>query len=278
MRMTKPSDFRARGAGRRGLRSRRTESRAVGMTLLEVLVVVSIVSMLIALLMPALGSVRRGVQTLVCSSNLKSVGMEFNLFAEGQVAAGRGDSESLRGNRFHANDFQEYLYGLDEYWKEGSLTSAPLRTEDVAMLCPAAGAVALTKQRDQPCGSGAIGPVGELSMAMNMRLYRAAVLFKGTSVLAPAASTSIGAGILDHPYVPLVLDVDGKESIARGLEPFYTAPPLGEDDAYADGSYWMPSSRHQGKTNVVFVGGHVLTSPDPQSERWDWSYQAEAGR
>jgi prepilin-type processing-associated H-X9-DG protein len=84
--------------------------------------------------------------------------------------------------------------------------------------------------------------------------------------------------VLNHPRAPVILDVDGEEAVARGLEPFYTAPPL-EDRAepYTSGRFWMPSRRHRGRTNVAFVGGHVLSSERPEHETWDWEYQAHVG-
>ena len=84
---------------------------------------------------------------------------------------------------------------------------------------------------------------------------------------------------MNHPYVPLAIDVDGQEAERLGIDPFYIAPASpGVDDPYGNNRYWLPSKRHGGKAIVAFVGGHVLTSANPEEERWDWEYQAEAGR
>jgi prepilin-type processing-associated H-X9-DG protein len=116
-------------------------------------------------------------------------------------------------------------------------------------------------------------------LAINMRLYRPVIEFRGKHLLAPAATASVRANILHHPYVPLAIDVDGEEIMRRGLEPFYIAPPAGNaPDPYTTGRYWAPSTRHRGKTNVAFVGGHVLSSTDARRERWNWAYQADVGR
>jgi prepilin-type processing-associated H-X9-DG protein len=124
-----------------------------------------------------------------------------------------------------------------------------------------------------------VGPAEDVSVAVNMRLFRAVVDFRGKQILAPAAATHVSARVLDHPYVPLVMDVDGREAAKKGIDPFYIAPPIPEtDDPYASGRYWLPSKRHRGKTIVAFVGGHVLSSSEPEEERWDWGYQAEVGR
>ena len=62
-------------------------------TMVELLIVIAIVIALVALLLPALRSVRSQARKLHCSSNLRNVSMEFQLFAAGQSAKGQGDSE-----------------------------------------------------------------------------------------------------------------------------------------------------------------------------------------
>ncbi len=248
---------------------------AAAFTLIETLVVMGIIAVLMSILVPVLSSARRTVQALQCASNMKTVTTQFGLFVDGNSAAGRGDSEALGGRRFFINDFQESLYRIDEFWDAGATTTQPLIAGGEPMLCPA-GAPQLQRRKGFPCGSQAVGPPDDVSLAVNMRLYRRVIDFKGQRILAPSAGTKVRSSVLDHPYVPLILDVDGAEAAARGLEPFYTAPPLVESqDPYADGRFWMPSRRHGGKTNVAFVGGHVLSSAQPDRERWDWQYQAD---
>ena len=99
-------------------------------TLLETLVVISIIAVLLAILLPALNSVRRASKTIVCSANMKTVVMEFGFFADGTSAGGRGDSEALGGNRFWINDFQDSLYHLDEFWDQGEESVGTLENRD----------------------------------------------------------------------------------------------------------------------------------------------------
>lgn len=116
-------------------------------------------------------------------------------------------------------------------------------------------------------------------MALNMRLYRSVINFKDRKFLAPSSSVMVRSNILNHPYVPLLIDVDGQLAKSRNLEPFYTAPPRpNTDDPYTSGNYWMPSDRHGSKTNVAFIGGHVLSSKKPEKEHWNWDYQVKVGR
>lgn len=251
---------------------------ARGFTLIETMVVVGITMLLIGILLPALGSARSSAKSLVCSSNMRSAVMQFAEFASGESAEGRGDSEELGKYRFFINDAQDQLYGLDEFWDAGKAGTAVMQSGSQMMLCPAV-AGDLTKRQGFPCGSSALSPTENVSIAFNMRLYRASVNFKGIDILASVAATSVHREIVNRPYVPILIDVDGKQAKARSIEPFYTAPPRDEvEDAYADGRYWIPSDRHNGQTNVAFMGGHVLRSATPADEHWDWTYQADAGR
>lgn len=247
-------------------------------TLIELLVVVVIMTVLLGILLPALSGVRAGAKRLVCAANLRNLSSEFNAFVDGTQPLGRGDSENLGQGRFKINDFQDLLYRLDEYWDQGAARTATLSSDKDAILCPS-GAGRMTRFVSQPCGRNALNPVADVSIALNMRLYRPVVNFRGKDILAPTAAALVSPRILDHPYVPLAMDVDGAKLVERGIDPFYLAPKVGDaDDPYATGRYWTQSTRHGRSVNVAFVGGHVLTSQHPDEEHWDWSYQAETRR
>lgn len=53
-----------------------------GFTLIELLVVISIIALLLAILMPALGKVKEKAREVVCRSNLKQWGMVFLLYTQ----------------------------------------------------------------------------------------------------------------------------------------------------------------------------------------------------
>ncbi len=270
-----PQRFRGESDGS-GRQSRARGER--GFTLLELLAVVSIVLLLLALLVPALRSVRGRARKLHCASNLRNISIDFQLFASGQSARGQGDSERFGPKRFRINDYLDSLYRLDEFWDLGEAQSGELRAAREVGLCPAAPS-RLTKRKGFPCGHNALAPVEDVSLAFNMRLYRGLIDVAGTTMLAPVALTSVGVGVLDHPYVPLVMDVNGRAAAAAGLEPFYIAPRHAvSDDPYGTQRYWYPSNRHAGATNVAFVGGHVLASRRPHEEAWNWGYAADVGR
>ncbi|KKK58297.1 hypothetical protein LCGC14_3045840, partial [marine sediment metagenome] len=66
-----------------------------GFTLIELLVVISIIAMLLAILMPALGRVKEMAQRVVCATNCKGIGTTMMIYAADYtdnfpVAGGRG--------------------------------------------------------------------------------------------------------------------------------------------------------------------------------------------
>ncbi len=244
-------------------------------TLIELLVVVAVIASLIAILLPALKSVRDQARGLHCASNLRNITMEFQFFANGQSSTGQGDSEKLGPTRFRIGDFLDSVYRIDEFWDINDQDVGKLSASKDVSLCPA-GARTLTKKRGFQCGNDSLYPPESVSFAFNMRLHRAVVKIGPNELLAPVRLTSVRADVQNHPYVPLVMDVDGKKAAEKGMEPFYIAPGLeGTNNPYSTNRFWMPSGRHNKRTNVAFVGGHVLSSKNPEKEVWNWGYCAQ---
>ena len=103
------------------LHTRPTGTSLRAFTLIETLVVIAILSALISLFLPAVGSVRAGVKSLKCSSNLRSVTMDFGLFVEGQADGRRLRGSSPYPNRLRISEFLDRLYKTNGYWDRGGL-------------------------------------------------------------------------------------------------------------------------------------------------------------
>ena len=60
----------------------RTAPRVIGFTLIELLVVVSIIALIVAILLPALGKARLTAQSMLCKSNERQLGIALAVYAQ----------------------------------------------------------------------------------------------------------------------------------------------------------------------------------------------------
>jgi len=242
-------------------------------SILELLVVISIIALLTAIVLPALQSGRAAAQDLKCRANFRSVTMEFSLFADPGSGINRGNSESLGPKVFRLDDFQESIYRIAEFW-DGPASAVPrsITANAQPLMCPS-GPTQLEKRWQVPCDAGAVGPARNVSVGFNMRLRQKNRIINGQAYAVNAFLTD---KTLQFPDTPLLFDVDGGVAQQQGLFPYYSAPPLGgtpANDVFSSGRFWFPAARHRGRVNVGFVGGHVLSSASPLEESWwRWDY------
>ncbi len=241
-------------------------------TLLELLVAIAIIALLLSIMLPAMQACNHAGRHVKCLSQLRMVAWDFGLFADPFAVANRGDSTVYGPKQFMVEDFQQKLYAVDEYWDlpQRSYPATYDRSEQL-MMCPEGPRLLKRFPFQQSHRWGFVRPHKNVSLAFNMRLHARA---NEDGQWVGLIRTIVTSKILDHPNVPLLMDVDGVQAADHGESPYFIAPPAGEDDPYSSGAYWFPSFRHQGRINVAFVGGHVLSSRDPVHEPgWDWSYR-----
>ena len=94
--------------------------RAGGFTLVELLVVVSIIALLLALLLPSLRGARRQARLAACASNLRQIGLSIRVYAgENQDYVPRGPAPDL------AEDFEARDFATNQLWIGASAAYAP---------------------------------------------------------------------------------------------------------------------------------------------------------
>jgi len=134
----------------------RTPSRH-GFTLVELLVVISIIALLLALLLPALSKAREVAKNMVCGSNLRQIGIGYQLYSMDHDGWGPPEIRHETANTFE--DFSDWGYSYFPQPKEEN------GMEIVELFrCPAASTVAWpgSNSGGDPTNSP-FGPLGKIS-------------------------------------------------------------------------------------------------------------------
>ena len=243
-------------------------------TLLELLVTVSIIALLIAILGTTLGQVREAGRDFVCKNKKKTVAFEFFQFADDYAHPWRGDSETLNG-RFYLQDFIERSYSLNEFWKTKATPGLAYNASDHPLLCPS-GPQELSRVNEHlPCSKAAFDRWSNISTAFNQRLN---VRQRPGAPAYVSSPIELSNKIMKMGMAPLAFDADGRAAVdALPNEntdgPVYGTPSVEGEPSTFYKNRWHPAMRHLKRMNVAFVGGHVLSSSDPERETgWRWKY------
>ena len=247
-------------------------------TLLELLVSVSIIVLLVGILGSALIKVRESGRDLVCKTKKKTVASEFFLFADDYAHPDRGDSEDLNG-KFHLEDFVERMYGLDEFWKKKATPGLAYNASDHPLMCPS-GPQELSRTPERangkrfPCGEDAFDDWSNISTAFNQRLN---VKHRPGAPSHISMRIELSNKIMKTGMAPLAFDVDGKAAVDTSSKKregsLYGTPEVDDKDPKFYQGHWYPATPHLKRMNVAFIGGHVLSSSDPEHDKgWRWKY------
>ncbi|MCK4999339.1 MAG: type II secretion system protein [Anaerohalosphaera sp.] len=233
--------------------------RRKGFTLIELLVVISIIAMLLAILMPALGKVKEKAKSVVCRTNTRQLSLAFVMYAM------ENDDRSM--NFSHASD-KYWFYEIAPYLGENNFQEGDgFKKQMKISLCPSA-----PKEVDESASGG----WGDAKHAWK---YKDITGSYGLNLwLLPKGSGYTNAGTNYEPTLPGLMGNSYKklseakqdtplvaDSIWVGSWP-YDGDKVPNDLTKGDSTHVVGKfmgrfciDRHDMKVNIGFVDGHADT-------------------
>jgi prepilin-type N-terminal cleavage/methylation domain-containing protein/prepilin-type processing-associated H-X9-DG protein len=269
-------------------------SKRHAFTLVELLVVISIIALLLAVLMPALQKARQAAMATICLSNTRTVGLGFQLYAQDH-----DDFLPYFGNYANGSDGLRWYMAILPY-----VTKAAKKNQVVDAkfyICPSRRS--LFSDSQLPLSTAPAGTVRALDIGVVYGFQSGLFGYKNWPGIANSGSTKITSvrkagtifmamdsltyraqGVVQQipcvyaPYTPdypngtpswafdTDYDHDGVlDSSSAGLPPrFKSDPPA---------AYNFSAHRHSRGLNVIFVDGHsshVETKEWTQKQHWVW--------
>jgi len=249
---------------------RQTQGSARGFTLIELLIVIAVIGILIAMLMPTIGGVRRQARATQCMSHLRQWAGHWTAFLSmhhGHFTEGVEYDGSTVGWRRG-----EWADSLDEYYMK----------DTQILLCPEATEPRMVNNKVVDYGGppntyihGAVAgaPIARRrSYGINCWLYNPPPSVKAIQGREAAKHwRSLGAASTPS-LVPLMAD-----TMWRGTGPDYDTtkacrPPAVNGDWIDTEQEMMhvAMDRHKGGVNIVFLDGHVAHVPIKRLWRLKW--------
>ncbi len=221
--------------------NQRTKSRRTwAFTLIELLVVVAIIAILMALLLPVLGTVRANARTTLCTNHLRQLGQALIMYASDNREYLPYPTETAAGQK------QCWYHAIDPYL--------------LRLLPPsAAGARNLHLVKQDPIWNTISGQATACTIKMNSKL----AISSGTVPSIP--SDTIRTTDVPTPSNAVLL-FDGRAFDVRPSDSF----------SHRNFHGWEPhvAPRHRMKANILFVDGHVelrsdkMVTPNNPADGW----------
>ena len=222
-------------------------NRRRGFTLIELLVVMAILSLLIAILLPALSLVKHQARRAACVANLRQVGVAIHMYAEdfGDTIPFGPAGRPVTGSNFYTvTGNVTSLLSLEDGAPVGLglLLETYLSHQPTVLFCPGA---------DQPSEAREQLDRVEKAQAQSDFYYRHAsvALLTGTPKSLHIRLSDLGRNSKGSPIAALVSDVQ-----------FLAHPSLAAFQVKTRTSHQRASS------NVLFAAGHVKTISNRDDE------------
>ncbi len=226
-------------------------------TLIELLVVIAIIAMLLAILMPALNTVKKQASQVVCMANLSQWGLILTLYTEdnnGHFFAGYYDYADPNGVIHQSGNADLWPYALQSYYEVPKLK-----------FCPSARDPWGSKSDEVFSGSyGLNGWLGDTP---------------GEVVQTEGHDTANSWRTMDHSgssKIPLMADANWY----TGRPESYDLPPKEEGKLFHDKTappiddinhmQRFSVNRHRKKLNVLFMDGTVKSTSPKKLWRLKW--------